>query len=134
MMSDGVSTGSGSDRVVSYPMIDTPSLPLRVLTSMRHDRPRIDELVYKLYELTPEEIATVEGTGSSPTVRGSDSTHGRCVIRQTRGVPRHDLPAAVALHPNVRNAQCALNLGSFEGGPRGHAIARHDGIAEGAHF
>src|SRR5439155_16497051 len=40
----------------------------------------------------------------------------------------------VALHPNVSDAQCALDFSSFDGRPRGHAIAGHGRVAVGADF
>ena len=47
---------------------DLPAhLPVRVRTQSRHAQAgletQIDQLVYKLYDLTPEEIAIVEGKG-----------------------------------------------------------------------
>ncbi len=56
---EGNPNGLDAMGVVSYRQ--TQSLPLVVLTSCATLDRQIDNLVYELYDLTPEEIAIVEG-------------------------------------------------------------------------
>ena len=50
-------------RLMRWRIGQTQSLPLLVLTPCATLDRQIDGLVYELYDLTPEEIAIVEGSG-----------------------------------------------------------------------